>query len=198
MVYGFVTALVLAGGFFSLTLGTQGPSSTQDKTNIQPVEPLGEYAFRLTDSSGSPVQHSDFLGRVRLVFFGFTHCPNICPLGLTKIADVLERLGEDRSKVAPLFITVDPQRDTPEVMKAFLENFPQDVIGLTGSQDEISALVHSYKTHAEKGPMDSSGQYMVSHSSFIYIMDTNGVYKTHVMLDADAEDIAAQIRQQFS
>jgi protein SCO1/2 len=161
-------------------------------------EALGEYSFRLMDASGRFVTNQDFLGRVRLVFFGFTHCPDICPLGLTKMSEVLDGLGKDRKKVAPIFITVDPERDTPDKMKIFLENFPHDFIGLTGSQEEISSIVASYKAYAHKQPLSPQEGYGISHSSFIYIMDSKGVYRTHVQLDADVETITAQIRKNLS
>jgi len=193
--YGLIPAVALGGLVLARKHFTDSPHILGVSQVMEEGKPLGDYAFHLTDASGRLVTNQDFLGRVRLVFFGFTHCPDICPLGLTKMGEVLDHLGKDREKVASIFITVDPERDTPDKLRVFLENFPRDFIGLTGSQEEVSAVVASYKSYAHKQPSDSSGGYGVDHSSFIYIMDPKGAYKTHVMLDADAETIAAQIRK---
>jgi protein SCO1/2 len=195
--YGIFPVIALGGIVLTMKHFPASPQ-TQIVTQIPGESQLGDHSFRLTNASGELTTDQNFLGRVRLVFFGFTHCPDICPLGLTKMNEVLDRLGKDREKVAPIFITVDPQRDTPDKLKDFLGNFSKDFIGLTGSQDEISTMLASYKAYARKQPSDSHEDYRVDHSSFIYIMDPKGAYSAHVTPEVDTEIIVAHVRKHLS
>lgn len=147
--------------------------------------------FSLLDQNGNTVSDKDFRGKIMLVFFGFTNCPDICPTTVMTLKKTLEFLGDDASAVAPIFISVDPQRDTPEVIKEYLKNVDQRIIGLTGSEAQIKQVLSAYKAYAAKSKIASDSTYGVDHSGFIYIMDKNGVYIQHLPFDASVQDVVS-------
>jgi protein SCO1 len=128
--------------------------------------------FELTAMDGRRVSARDFEGAPMLVFFGFTHCPDICPTKLMEISEVFRAAG-DSAKVRALFITVDPARDTPETLKSYLGSFDPRIIGLTGSQDEIDAVVRAYRAYYKRVPT-SGGDYTMDHTALVYLMDRRG------------------------
>lgn len=156
--------------------------------------------FSLTDQSGKTVRDADFRGKTMLVFFGFTHCPDICPVTAATLGGLLKSLGDRAEKLAVLFITVDPARDTPETLKAYLENFDPRIIGLTGSDEQIRQAASAYKAYYEApaaaghGDHGDHGGGMVNHSGFIYLMDRDGKYVRHFPYDASEQDIAAALQ----
>lgn len=127
--------------------------------------------FTLTDHTGKPVTDQDYEGQYRLIYFGFTYCPAICPTELQRINNVLKDLGEDGQKIQPLFITIDPERDTVEVMKNYVELFHPRLIGLTGTQAQIDQVKKAYKIYAAKVQDETMSDYTMDHSSFIYFLD---------------------------
>lgn len=127
-------------------------------------------AFSLTDHNGQAVTHQSWPGKYKLVFFGFTHCPDVCPAALDKITTALNALGTDAEKIQPLFITVDPKRDTAEVMKAYVASYHASITGLTGSEEQIKAVEDAYKVYAAKAPGGDAAYYMMDHSGYIYLM----------------------------
>ncbi|MCB1530846.1 MAG: SCO family protein [Rhodospirillales bacterium] len=147
-----------------------------DKTAVAPsvlsvqAENFGG-PFSLTDHNGKPVTDRDFSGQYRLIYFGFTFCPAICPTELQKISGALDLLGERSKKIRPLFITVDPERDTADVMKNYVRLFHPDLVGLTGTAAQIEAVKKSYKVYSKKVRDPDMNDYTVDHSSFIYFMD---------------------------
>lgn len=147
--------------------------------------------FSLTDYNRRNVNISSFAGKLILVFFGFTNCKVVCPRMLTKLSLALGLLGNRAKHVQPLYITVDPARDTPDAMKGFLQhNFPR-FLGLTGSEDEISAAKKSFKVFAEPARRsDDCSDYDVPHTAFIYIIDREGKYITHLGAAVDERKIA--------
>ncbi len=151
--------------------------------------------FALTDHTGKRVTEKDFTGRYLLVFFGFTHCPDICPTGLQVMSAALDRLGSKADRLVPLFITVDPARDTPEVMRAYVSAFNPRLIGLTGTEADIQAVTKAYRVYAKRvdDPGSADG-YTMDHSSFIYLMDPAGAYVTHFSHSASPEEMAARNR----
>lgn len=161
--------------------------------------------FTLTNQDGALVTNRDFQGRVMLVFFGFTHCPDICPVTSATFARLLEILGDKTSQVAPIFISVDPARDTPEVLKNYFANIDPRIIGLTGTPEQTAQAAQAYKAyfstatapahdeHDSQGHGHDTTDYMVDHSGFIYVMDKNGAYAKHFPFDASAETIAAAV-----
>jgi protein SCO1/2 len=136
--------------------------------------------FSLVDTDGKRTTDQDFRGKLMLVFFGYTHCPDICPTELQTIAEVMEKLGPDAGKVAPIFISVDPERDTPEVLSAYVKSFNQSITGLTGTANEVTSAANAYRVYYRKAAAAAGGDdYSVDHSAFIYLMDREGKYLTH-------------------
>ncbi|MFN4164984.1 MAG: SCO family protein [Ferrovibrio sp.] len=154
--------------------------------------------FTLTDQDGRTVSDRDFAGKLMLVYFGFTHCPDICPTGLQTIAIAMDGLGADAAKVQPILISVDPERDTPPVMKEYVQAFHERMVGLTGTPEQIAKVAREYRVYYQKVPLkDSSLGYSVDHSGFIYLMDGQGRYLTHFRHDVSPEDMAKRIRARF-
>ena len=137
--------------------------------------------FTLIDSAGKTVTDQDFRGRYMLIFFGFTHCPDICPAELQVMAAALDQLGDKAKKVVPIFITLDPERDTPEAVGAYVKNFSSNIVGLTGSKEAISATAKAYRVSFSKFQDKSGGDnYTIYHSALAYLMGTDGEYITHI------------------
>lgn len=126
--------------------------------------------FMLTDHNGKAVSEATYSEDYKLVFFGFTHCPAVCPTELKKVADVMDELGERAEDITPLFITVDPARDSAEVMKEYVEKFHPKMVGLTGSQEQIDDVMKEYRVYATKVENDFMDGYMMDHSAFLYFM----------------------------
>lgn len=152
--------------------------------------------FTLVDQTGKTVTDTDFRGRHMLVFFGFTHCPDICPAELQVLAATLEALGPEASKVVPIFISVDPERDTPEVMADYVKNFGDKFVGLTGSPEQVAAAAKAYRvSYAKFKEKDSATDYSVDHSALVYLMGPNGDYLTHFPYGTSAEKMAETLRR---
>ncbi len=149
-------------------------------------------SFTLTNQDGVVVSDKDYRGKLMLVFFGFTSCPDICPVTAATYAKVLALLGDKAKDIAPLFITVDPETDTPAVLKQFLGNIDPRIIGLTGTQAQTEQIASEYKAFFSK-TVNSDGEDTIDHSGFIYLMDKNGAYVQHFPYDATAQDIVAAI-----
>jgi protein SCO1/2 len=132
-------------------------------------------SFTMIGQDGRVVTNADLAGRPYLVFFGYTHCPDFCPTALFDITAVFKELGPDK-KVAALFVTVDPERDTPDVLKTYLENFDSRIIGLTGDTQKIEAIAKSFRVYAKKVPGEKSGDYTVDHTGVVYLMDKRGKF----------------------
>jgi len=152
--------------------------------------------FTLVDQTGKTVTERDFSGRYMLVFFGFTHCPDICPAELQVIAESLKALGPDAKKIVPVFITVDPERDTPEVMADYVKNFGDEFVGLTGSTDQIAAVAKAYRVaYAKFQETYSATDYSVDHSALLYLMGPNGDYITHLPYGTGAQEMTETLRR---
>jgi protein SCO1/2 len=128
--------------------------------------------FRLTSHEGKPFTDADLKGKPFVVFFGFTHCPEVCPTTLYDLTQDLESLGADADKLRIAFITVDPAQDTPELMKTYLSSFDPRIVGLTGTEEEIAAAAKAYKIYYRKVPTDSG--YTMDHSATVFLMDSKG------------------------
>ena len=139
--------------------------------------PLGG-PFKLTAHTGEQVSDRDFRGKVMLIYFGFTYCPDVCPTGLQTIAAALDKLPEDiQAQIQPIFISVDPERDTPEVLEAYVTYFVPGMIGLTGSPSDIQTVANNYRVAYWKEDMpDSALDYTINHASLFFIMDRNGSF----------------------
>jgi protein SCO1/2 len=151
-------------------------------------------AFTLTDNTGKRVTDQDFHGKYTLVFFGFTSCPDICPAGLQLIAGALQKLGTKAQLITPIFISVDPQRDTPEKLAAYVKNFDPRLVGLTGTPEEIAAVAKAYKVYYAKVPSkERPDDYTMDHTSIIYVMDSKGEFVTHFTPSTSVDDMAAKL-----
>ena len=166
----------------------------------QPVQSSGTAliggAFSLVGEDGKTVTDRDFRGRYMLVFFGFTHCPDICPAELQVIAQALEQLGDKAKTVVPIFITLDPERDTPEAMANYVKSFGPNFVGLTGSSEAIAAAAKAYRVvYAHIENKDSPGDYSVDHSALVYLMDPEGRYVTHFSYGLSADQMAEKLEK---
>lgn len=149
--------------------------------------------FRLVAQDGKPVTEQALKGQPSLVFFGYTHCPDVCPATLSEISSVFKSLGPD-AKAKAFFVTVDPQRDTPVVMKDYLSSFDPRIVGLTGSPEAIKKVEDDYKVYAEAKP-DKDGTYTMDHTAITYLMDKNGLFVSGFNLDRPAAEAAAELRR---
>jgi protein SCO1/2 len=151
--------------------------------------------FTLIDQHGKTVTDQDFRGRYMLVFFGFTHCPDICPAELQVMSQSLEALGPEAADVVPIFITLDPERDTPAVMAAYVKNFGARFVGLTGSPDSVAAAAKAYRIAYAKFQEDAgSSDYSIDHSALVYLMGKDGEYVTHFAYGTPAEKMTETLR----
>jgi protein SCO1/2 len=151
-------------------------------------------SFELTDQNGKPISDKDFAGKPFLVFFGYTHCPDVCPTTLFDVSEMLRALGQDADRTAALFITVDPQRDTPTVLKDYLSNFDPHLRGATGSADSIAAVEKTYRVYAKKVPT-GEGEYSMDHSAVVYLMDKQGRFVAPFSLKRSPAEAAADLRR---
>jgi len=135
---------------------------------------MPDLTFRLTNDQGKSVAAADYQGKVTLLYFGYTHCPDVCPLTLAHLHVVMQRLGKLADGAQILFVSVDPARDTPEALHAYVTAFDPHVVGLTGSPADVEALTKRYRAAFSREPDKAGGSYDVSHSSGIYIFDAHG------------------------
>lgn len=151
-------------------------------------------AFTLTDSTGKRVTEQSFRGKYMLLFFGYTSCPDICPAGLQLMAGALEKLGPKAERITPVFISVDPERDTPEKLAGYVKNFDPRLVGLTGTPEEIAAVTKAYKVYYAKTPSkEHPDDYTMDHTSIIYVMDPNGEFVTHFTPATSVDEMAAKL-----
>jgi protein SCO1 len=147
--------------------------------------------FSLIDHNGRRVTDKDFLGRPILVFFGFTFCPDICPSGLQVIAAALDKLGPKAERIVPLFITIDPERDTPEQLKSYLASFHPKLVGLSGTVAEITDVAKKYRVYFKKIKDEkSSADYTMDHSTIVYLMDAKGQFVAHFSHSTSADKLS--------
>jgi cytochrome oxidase Cu insertion factor (SCO1/SenC/PrrC family) len=155
-------------------------------------EPIGG-PFALTDHTGRAVTQADYKGKLLLVYFGFTYCPDICPTDLQNIGLALDRLGARADAVQPLFITLDPARDTAEHLKDYVPMFHPRLIGLTGSDSAIKLAADAYRVYFAKVPNARGDDYTVDHSAFIYLVGADGKYLGFLPPGTAADRIATSI-----
>jgi len=158
------------------------------------VEVGGPYA--LTDQNGKAVSSADFHGKYQLIYFGYSFCPDVCPTTLGVISQALDQMGIDQNRIVPIFITIDPDRDKPAVLKNYMSAFGPRFVGLTGSQAQITAVEKEYRVYAKKQPL-AAGGYGMDHSSVIYLMGADGrlvtFYDELISPDQLEKDLKAKI-----
>jgi len=153
--------------------------------------------FHLVDQNGKPYGDADLKGKWHLVFFGYTHCPDACPTALNEMALALDRLGEKRGEVGIVFITVDPERDTQEVLKSYVESFDAPIVALTGTAEEVKEAAKNYRVYYAKHPR-GDGEYDMDHSAVVYVMDPNGRFTATFTPDSTAQAIAERLQKLLS
>lgn len=154
--------------------------------------------FHLTDDHGRSVTDADYRGRWMLVDFGYTTCPDVCPTELQTIAAALNKLGPAASRVVPLFITVDPARDTPTVLADYVKLFDPRLIGLTGTSEQIAAAARAYRVYYAKVKPKGTTTYLMDHSAFMYLMDPQGRFSALFTPTSTADELAAGIQEHLS
>lgn len=160
-----------------------------------PVLPIGG-DFELTGHDGQPFALQSLRGKVVLIFFGYSSCPDACPTTLSKLSSVARRLGDDRSKIQALYVSVDPDRDTPPVLKADMENFSIGALGLTGKKDDIDKVVKQYAAAYEIVPTpESAANYTISHTTSVYALDTQGRVRKTFAYEATVDEVVTGIRE---
>ena len=184
----FFAGLVLCLGVILFVAGGRGAG-----TGVIQAAAIGG-PFRLTDQDGKAFSNQDLRGRTFLVFFGFTHCPEVCPTTLFEISEIMRNLGPDADRTAALFVTVDPERDTPEAMKDYMASFDPHVRGLTGDADALAAVAKAYRVYYKKVPLDG-GYYTMDHTAIVYLMDKDGRFVSPFNMRRTAEAAAADLRK---
>jgi protein SCO1/2 len=183
----FLAGLVLCLGVLLIVSGRMWAPVAQQVASVGGP-------FRLIDQHGRTVTDQDLKGRPFLVFFGFTHCPDICPSALFEISEIMRTLGRDAERVGALFVTVDPERDTPSVLKDYLSSFDPHVTGLTGDPAEVAAVAKAYRVYFKKVPLDQGG-YTMDHTAIVYLMDKQGRFVSPFNLKRGTEAAAADLRK---
>jgi protein SCO1/2 len=150
--------------------------------------------FQLTDQTGQTITEKSMEGRPSLVFFGFTHCPDVCPTTLFEMSEVLKAMGTDGDRVNAYYISVDPERDTQAAMKEYLSSFDPRLKGLTGSPEAISKVLSEYRVYAKKVPL-KDGDYTMDHTALIYLMDRDGKFVAPFNINRKPEDAATDLRR---
>lgn len=155
--------------------------------------------FSLTDHNGRRVTEKDFLGKYMLVFFGYTYCPDLCPTELQVMTEAVGQLGAKGEVIQPVFISFDPERDTPANLKVYVENFSPRLIGLTGSETEIATAAKAYRVYYKKVDNGGANDYLMDHSTIVYLMGPDGKFIKHFTYSTDAkalsQALAAAVKQ---
>ena len=183
-------AVVFAVGF-SVALIAIGRRQETTSTGIASIGG----PFSLTGAGGKIVTDRDFSGKLMLVLFGYTNCPDVCPTELQTIAQALDKLGPDAGKIAPIFISIDPERDKPDALSAYVKAFSPRITGLSGTPEQVAAAAKAYRVYYRKANADRGPDYTMDHSVFIYLMDGDGKYLTHFTFETSPSDIAEVLKK---
>lgn len=169
-IFLWVGVLIMAGVLGWLTLAV-----TQSKTKMA-EGPFG-VPFQLTDQSGKPITEQAFRGKPTALFFGFTHCPEVCPTTLFELDGWLAKVDPDKSKLQAYFVSVDPERDTPEILGTYISNVTDRVVGISGAPDKVAEVIKGFRVYARKIPLDEkdpNGDYTMDHTASIFLLDAEG------------------------
>lgn len=176
-----------------------GPPSAP-RVTLEPAGAAGPNiggSFTLVDHNGKTVTAADFRGRFMLMYFGYTYCPDVCPTTLTTMTDAIDILDGDGESVVPVFITVDPERDTPEHLKMYVNYFHPRLVGLTGTAQSVAAAAKAYRIYYAKAPQDGAAEddYLMDHLSFVFLMGPDGAFRAHFENGISPEAMAKRIRE---
>lgn len=149
--------------------------------------------FSLVTTDGVAVNEATYLGKPRAMFFGFTHCPEVCPTTLYEASNWMKALGDDAEKLSFLFVSVDPERDNPEVLKEYMSAFEGGIVGLTGDPGDVSAMVKAYRVYVRKVELED-GDYTVDHTAAVYLMDKNGDFVGSINFNEDQDSAVKKLR----
>lgn len=188
--FALIAAFVAAGALWHL--GDLRAHNTVESVPTGETVTLGG-PFILTDQDGIVRTEKDYRGKYTLVFFGYTYCPDVCPTTLAVMSAALDRLGAQADKIVPLFITVDPKRDTPEKLKSYLASFGPRFVGLTGTEGDIAAVAKEYRVYYREHAAENGGEYTVDHSGVVYLMDPGGAFIANYSLETSPEAMAADL-----
>jgi protein SCO1 len=191
-------AAVLASLPMLALVGCDAPTSTGGKPTVfNGIDITGaEYArtLSLTDQNGQPRTLADFKGKVTVVFFGFTQCPDVCPTTMAELAQVKAALGKDGERVQGVFVTVDPERDSAEVLKSYMSGFDPGFVALRGTPEQIAATAKEFKVFYAKVPGKAEGTYSVDHTAGSYVFDAQGRVRLFVRYGSGAEALTADLK----
>lgn len=201
----FLALMTVAFAILSGILWRKGPKpqivtsapATVGKTVTSGTAAIGG-PFTLVATNGQTVSDRTYRGKWLLIYFGYTYCPDACPIALSNMSVALQNLGSDASKFQPLFITVDPQRDTRQVMAEYLKSFNSRIIGLTGTQAQIDRVIKEYHLYVSRQKPDADGDYLVDHSAYIYLMDPRGKFVNVTEGSATGNAIAEWLRMKMA
>jgi protein SCO1/2 len=150
--------------------------------------------FQLVDQTGQTVSDKNLKGKPTIIFFGFTHCPDVCPTALFEMSEILRVMGDDAKRVNAFFVSVDPERDTPQIMKEYLSSFDPNLKGLSGSTQATAEIVSGYRVYAKKVPL-KDGDYTMDHTALIYLMDRDGRFVAPFNIKRRPEEAAADLKK---
>ena len=187
MLSAFVAGLVLFSAIILLVSG-------RTPTTLAPQAAAIGGPFQLVNEDGKVTTEQDFKGKPFLVFFGFTHCPDVCPTALFEVSEIFRKLGKEADRARAVFITVDPERDTPEKLKEYLSSFDPHLSALTGDPAAIAQVTKSYRVYSKKVPLDG-GEYTMDHTAIVYLMDKEGRFVAPFNLKRKPEEAAAELRR---
>ncbi|MBI4183213.1 MAG: SCO family protein [Proteobacteria bacterium] len=190
---GLAAVAVVAGALYVLKPADR-PRASFPEVTVAPGLQIGG-PFTLTDHRGRRVTERDFLGRFMLIYFGYTYCPDVCPMELTTMIEAIDRLGVAGSRVVPILITVDPARDTPAALADYVTLFDSRLVGLTGSEADIAAAAKAYRVVYAKAKGEGGADYLMDHSAFLYLMGPDGRFRAMFRHGAKPEELAAAIAQ---
>ncbi len=190
------TAIWAAAGIFIVAVSVFFAVQRGEDEKVQQLQANSKIGapFELIDQNGEPITEKAMAGKPAMVFFGFTHCPDVCPTTLLETATWLAELGEEGETIQPFFITVDPERDTPEIMKAYVENFSDRVTGITGDPDKVAKLAEAWHVYNKKVPLDG-GDYTMDHTASVFLVDSEGNFRGTIAFGENSDAALAKLKR---
>ncbi|MBO0345481.1 SCO family protein [Roseibium sp. CAU 1637] len=190
--YGAWAAVIVLAFVTAVTLITQVIAPSANRSTLQPAAIGGP--FELVNAAGETVTEADLEGKPSAILFGFTFCPDVCPTTLSEMQGWIEALGPDADKLNYLFVTVDPERDTPQVMGDYVAAFDERIKGLSGSRQQVDAMLQAYKVYSKKVPLDD-GDYTMDHSAAVYLMDADNRFFGTIAYNEAEETALLKLRR---